>query len=511
MSRAHDKYGRGSAAANGAGFVDLEPGDTFDGLEARLRTIKDSVFECRRLGLRASVGSMRNANELAKHLAKEEHEEVHKFAAKNLGVLFSRAGVGIRHLDKKADPKARWVVTYVRVFAWFVFGGERKLATITLKENKSLHNFYSVEALEINEDADSERTPRGAISKDLNSAPLQNLASQLANKITYYVGDVNRTQPSFVASEKPFSVECAASEILKMNGGQTMAGTDISVIILIGQEKIHLKRCIERLAPLDPKCIWLIESQPDDGGVAIAKETAAESGLTVKTVFNKWPGLYAKQFNWALDYVEREVKVKGEGEQRTDWILRLDADEYLTPDTIGKLKTFLCTPTPNSYTSESEVVGLTLELKRRFCGREIRHATNGIRLLRIWRAGHGRSEERAMDEHIEVDGKVIDFDGAFYDDNLNDMDWWRNKHRGYAKREAADALAFARGEIHFKPAKEAYYRMPRYLRALIYFSIRYFLKGGFLDGKAGWMWNFWQGLWYRWIVDREIGRLRRAK
>ena len=277
--------------------------------------------------------------------------------------------------------------------------------------------------------------------------------------------------------------------------------TDVTVIILIGQEKIHLQRCIEKLAPLEPKCIWLIESQPDDGGVAIAKETAEELGLTVKTVFNKWPGLYAKQFNWALDYVEKETG-KGESEKGEGWILRLDADEYLMPVTCEKLKEEL------PKLSE-DVAGLTLELKRRFCGREIRHATNGIRLLRIWRAGHGRSEERAMDEHIEVDGKVIDFDGAFYDDNLNDMDWWREKHRGYAKREAADALAFARGEIHFKPAKEAYYRMPRYLRALIYFAIRYFLKGGFLDGYGGWMWNFWQGLWYRWIVDREIGKMKR--
>ena len=277
--------------------------------------------------------------------------------------------------------------------------------------------------------------------------------------------------------------------------------TDVTVIILIGQEKIHLQRCIEKLAPLEPKCIWLIESQPDDGGVAIAKETALKFGLTVKTVFNKWPGLYAKQFNWALDYVEKETG-KGESEKGEGWILRLDADEYLMPVTCEKLKEEL------PKLSE-EVAGLTLELKRRFCGREIRHATNGIRLLRIWRAGHGRSEERAMDEHIEVDGKVIDFDGAFYDDNLNDMDWWREKHRGYAKREAADALAFARGEIRFKPAKEAYYRMPRYFRAFIYFAIRYFLKGGFLDGYGGWMWNFWQGLWYRWIVDREIGRISR--
>ena len=59
-----------------------------------------------------------------------------------------------------------------------------------------------------------------------------------------------------------------------------------------------------------------------------------------------------------------------------------------------------------------------------------------------------------------------------------------------------------------------------------YFCVRYFLKLGFLDGVArsrkldcplaalgpqnkffggyGWRWHFYQGLWYRWLVDREI-------
>lgn len=280
-------------------------------------------------------------------------------------------------------------------------------------------------------------------------------------------------------------------------------GSDITVVILIGQEKIHLTRCVEKLAALNPRQIFLVESQPDDGGVAIAKETAERLGLRLETMYNKWPGLYAKQFNWALDNLPIQTK----------WVLRLDADEYLTPETIERL----C-GAQGLRALPDDVAGLTLELKRRFCGGEIRHATNGIRLLRIWRWGRGRSEERAMDEHIAIDGisdldelrtvgKVIDFDGAFYDDNLNDMDWWRNKHRGYAKREAVDAMAFARGEVKFKPIKEKYYRMPRYLRAVMYFGIRYVLKGGFLDGYAGLMWNFWQGLWYRWIVDREIGRV----
>lgn len=211
---ASDEYGCGSAAENGEGFVDLEPGDTFSGLETWLRELKDRVFENSVLGIVASVGSMRNANELAKHLANGESEEAHKFAAKNVGLLFSKAGVGIRHLDKKADPGVRWILTYVRVFSWFVFCGKRMLATITLKENKSHHNFYSVEALEINEDADSERTPRGAISEDLNSAPFQNLASQLESRIAYYVGEVKRTLPSFVGIQEPFSISAAARRIL---------------------------------------------------------------------------------------------------------------------------------------------------------------------------------------------------------------------------------------------------------------------------------------------------------
>jgi glycosyltransferase involved in cell wall biosynthesis len=282
--------------------------------------------------------------------------------------------------------------------------------------------------------------------------------------------------------------------------------TDTAVIILIGQEKLHIARCLKKLASLAPRQVFVVESQDDDGGHQIALDTAATLGWSTQTpkqpnnpntvlslVFHTWPGLYARQFNWALDNLPIEAK----------WVLRLDADEYLTPETIERLKEEL----PRM---PDDVTGLTLELKRRFMGGEIRHATNGIRLLRLFRHGIGRCEERAMDEHIELsEGQAIDFDGAFYDDNLNDLAWWKAKHRGYAKREAADALAFARGEIRFKPAKEKYYRLPPYFRCLVYFCIRYFLKLGFLDGYSGWLWNFWQGLWYRLLVDREISRLLR--
>ena len=281
--------------------------------------------------------------------------------------------------------------------------------------------------------------------------------------------------------------------------------TDITVIILIGQEKIHLKRCIEKLAPLEPRQILLVESQPDDGGVAIAKETAAQFGLRIETMYNKWPGNQAAQFNWALD--ELEVKSKGEEgkseeSQPSSWILRLDADEYLTEQTSDNLKQMLC-GAPGGRALPEDVNGLTLELKRKFMGGEIRHATNGIRQIRMFRQGKGRYPDALMDERILVDGRVEDLDGCFYDDNLNGLEWWKEKHRGYAKREAEQAIQGSSQDSR----KKAYYKLPRYVRAVMYFCGRYFLRGGFLDGKAGWMWNFWQGLWYRWIVDQEIGKL----
>ena len=278
--------------------------------------------------------------------------------------------------------------------------------------------------------------------------------------------------------------------------------TDIAVIILTRDEKLHIGRCLERVAALSPRQVFVVDCFSTDGTQRIVEEwqndKTGQTHFIISVVEHEWPGFYAKQFNWALDNLPIEAK----------WILRMDADEYLTPETIERLKVAL------EDGSLDDVNGLTLELKRKFMGGEIHHGTNGIRLLRVWRYGKGQLEDRAMDEHAIVEGKVADFDGAFYDDNLNTFAWWQEKHRGYAKREAVDASSLFNNPDRLKnPSatdrkKIKYYKLPRYLRAVAYFCIRYFLKLGFLDGIAGWRWHFWQGLWYRWLVDREIGKLK---
>lgn len=267
---------------------------------------------------------------------------------------------------------------------------------------------------------------------------------------------------------------------------------DLAVIILTKNEKLHIGWCLERLAPLETRQIFVVDCFSTDGTQDIAK------GLGATVVEREWPGLYAKQFNWALDNLPIEAR----------WVLRMDADEYLTPETIERLKEEL----PKL---PDDVSGLTLELKRKFMGGEIRYGTNGIRLLRVWRYGKGRLEDRAMDEHAIVEGRVVDFAGSFYDDNLNSFEWWQAKHRGYAKREAMDAISLFNNPERLKnpsatdKKKIKYYKLPPYFRAFAYFCIRYFLKLGFLDGIAGFRWHFWQGLWYRWIVDGEIGKLKK--
>ena len=57
--------------------------------------------------------------------------------------------------------------------------------------------------------------------------------------------------------------------------------------------------------------------------------------------------------------------------------------------------------------------------------------------------------------------------------------------------------------------KVRYIKAPLFLRPFINFNIRYILKGGFLDGKEGFIWHFLQGFWYRFLVDAKIYEIKK--
>ena len=268
--------------------------------------------------------------------------------------------------------------------------------------------------------------------------------------------------------------------------------TNIAVIILCKNEELHIGRCLERLMPLQPSEVFLIDCYSSDRTRIIAemwgKKYEIRFGGKLTVIQHEWPGLYAKQFNWALENCGLT----------SDWVLRLDADEYLVDDAIIEIKQRL----PEL---PSNVSLIELPLCQVWFGDVVKFGTGVLYLGRIFRRGLGKCEERYMDEHTVVKGgHTIRFKHPFVDDNLNTLDWWIIKHLGYARREAIDYFF---GNSSGK--KSFYNRLPLFGRCFAYFFYRYIIRGGFIEGKAGFTWHFFQGWWYRSLVDVNIMNVKK--
>ena len=277
---------------------------------------------------------------------------------------------------------------------------------------------------------------------------------------------------------------------------------DITAIILTYNEEIHIRRCLENVNQFCKK-VYVVDCFSTDRTREIAE------GLGAEVIDHKWPGNQAEQFNWALDNLDIQ----------TEWILRLDADEYLMPELIEELGEKL----PNM---DNGVSALSLSLARAFCGKVLHHGiVNGIKIIRIFRTGKARYEKRLMDEHLSViDGETIELKHQFVDDNRMTIGQFTDKHNGYASREAAllldaeyhltDTSAMPQDhgeEVEKKRAQKARYaKMPLFWRAFGYFVYRYIIKLGFLDGKEGFLWDFLQGWWYRTLVDAKVFEVKKA-
>ena len=276
---------------------------------------------------------------------------------------------------------------------------------------------------------------------------------------------------------------------------------DLSVIILTYNEEIHIRRCLENVNQVAKK-VFVVDCHSSDQTKDIAKSLGAE------VVNNDWPGNQAEQFNWALDNLKIE----------TEWILRLDADEYLLPELIAELKEKL-------PSLSNDVTGVFFNRRHIFLDRWMKGGIYPVKLLRTFRYGHGRYEQRMMDEHIVLnDGTSVEFDNDFCDHNLNNLSWFCKKHVDYAVREAAEMLdaefnlsghiqdksSFTNQAKEKRSKKESYSRKPLFWRSFAYFLYRYFLKGAWRDGKEGFIFTFIQGWWYRTLVDAKIFEIKRA-
>ncbi|WP_286263339.1 glycosyltransferase family 2 protein [Thalassotalea atypica] len=277
-----------------------------------------------------------------------------------------------------------------------------------------------------------------------------------------------------------------------------MKDNSLSVVILTFNEELHIKRCLSSLLNVTNQ-IFVVDSFSTDKTLEIC------ASLGVQVYQRPWKN-YADQFQWGLDNCPIQ----------TTWVMRMDADEYIEPDLIEEL--------PRVLSQEQNVDGFYLRRKYHFLGKWIKKgAVYPLNLLRIWRHGHGNIENRWMDEHIVLkgDGTTQQLLGHVVDDNLNNTRWWIDKHNKYADREMIDILdrkyhlfekdeqlkaenTHSQAKIKRIVKEHIYNRLPIFIRPVFYFFYRYILRLGFLDGRRGFAFHFFQGLWYRALVDLRV-------
>lgn len=280
--------------------------------------------------------------------------------------------------------------------------------------------------------------------------------------------------------------------------------SQLAVVILTHNEALHIGRALDTVAGIASE-VFLIDSGSTDGTIEIAEARGA------KVLSNPWTN-HAVQFQWGLDNAPITA----------DWIMRLDADEIIEPELAAEIARRL-------FDLPADVTGVNLKRKHVFMGRWVQHGGRyPLVMLRIWRRGVGRIEQRWMDEHALLKhGRAVTFEGDFADCNLNDLTFFTDKHNKYATREAVDVInrrrnLFARDvdltadQTSKKAAvtrfikEKVYNRIPFQVSALGYFLYRYVFQLGFLDGREGAIYHVLQGFWYRYLVGAKVFELETA-
>ena len=273
---------------------------------------------------------------------------------------------------------------------------------------------------------------------------------------------------------------------------------DLTSIILTKDEEKNIATCIGCLKGLAERIV-VVDSGSTDRTMDIARQLGAE-------VYEHRPyGDYASQFNWAIENTGIS----------TEWIMRVDADEFWTPELCREVEGLL------AEHAHDDVNGILTESIFYFLGRRIDHGERKRRKIVVFRRDHGFIEKRRRDQHtILKDGRVIEAKHRFEHHDFKDLDNWIAKMNTYANREVEDYFVdrerYRKGAVDLDGVADAslsgrrrlkfrvYYRMPKFFRCWLLFVYIHIFRLGFLDGKEGYVYNYMFHRWYRSLVDAKI-------
>src|SRR5688500_10969184 len=153
---------------------------------------------------------------------------------------------------------------------------------------------------------------------------------------------------------------------------------DVAVIVLTYNEEINIAQALDSLAGWARE-IFILDSFSTDRTLDIARAYGCH--VTQHKFEN-----YARQRNYALDALPI----------RSEWVLFLDADEWL-PDRLKQEISATLAGGP-------AVDGFYLNRRLIWMGRWIRRGYYPSWILRLFRRGKGRCEDRQVNEHLIVEG-----------------------------------------------------------------------------------------------------------
>jgi glycosyltransferase involved in cell wall biosynthesis len=277
--------------------------------------------------------------------------------------------------------------------------------------------------------------------------------------------------------------------------------TEISVLVLTFNEEANVESCLRSV------CGWANDIRVLDSG-STDRTLSICAGFGVTSTFHPYVD-HRSQMSWGIT----------EMPWRHDWLLLLDADNVVTPELKREIGAVLANDDPafNGYYNPHE---------HYFRNRRIRGLkANWLRLVRRSRVRVDDSE--LVDFRLVVEGQTRTLKGAIIENNEkeNDIDFWIDKHQRFAKRMAAEEVLrrkhllnwstdlrprlFGNSDERMIWLKNCWYHMPLYVRPILFFVYRYFLRLGFLDGWNGLVYHVFQAFWFRLLVDVNISEIRR--
>jgi len=271
----------------------------------------------------------------------------------------------------------------------------------------------------------------------------------------------------------------------------------VAVIILTHNEKANIAYALSNTVGWANE-VFVLDSMSTDGTQSIARRYDC---LVVQHPFEN----YATQRNYALDALPI----------RSEWVFFLDADESLSAGLKNEIVDLIATvPAENGFFVKYRLIWM---------GRWIRRGYYPSWILRLFRHGKGRCQNRAINEQLYVDGATGFLSNDLIHEDRRGIGDWIAKHNRYASGEALELarteqerrsneidarLMGSQAERRRWIRRHLWNRLPPLVRPVAYFCYRYVLRLGFLDGVPGVTFHFLQALWYPMLIDIKYLELR---